>query len=105
MVRTVLHAEAAVVAEAVILGYMQKLKLWLGVEDLEEITCKAECSEKHGPWNVCANCAGSYVDSEENSDPYPELESVGNSSERTEVAAPEHVDEEASDKDNTNGYD
>ena len=105
MVWAVLHAEAAVVAETVVLCHMEKLELRLSMEYLKKVSEDAECTQKDSPRNVRAKSASNSINSEEHTDPYPELERVGNRSERAEVAAPEHVDEEASEHDDADGYD
>ena len=105
MVWTFLDAEAAVVADIVVFCHMKDLELRLRIDDLEDISCDAECAEKDCPWNVRSYSVCGIVNSEEHADPYPELERIRYRSERTEIAAPEHVDDEASDNYHADGYD
>ena len=105
MVRTLLCAETAVVAGRHILLYLEHLKLRSCVEDLEEIAYYAERSEENLPRNISAENVAYIVKSEEDSDPQPELECVRNRSERTEVAAPEHIHEEAAEHHDADRYD
>ena len=74
MVWTFLRAEAAVVADVVVLCDMEDLELRLRIGDLKDISYDAECSQKDSPWDVRSDCICSIVDSEEHADPYPELE-------------------------------
>ena len=104
MIRTFLHAEAAVVAGRLILHHMQNLELRLRMEHFEKISDDAESSEKYGPWNVGTKNVSHIICSEEHSDPYPELQRIRDRSERTEIAAPEHVDEEASENDDADAH-
>ena len=105
MVWTFLHAETAVVAGRFLLCHMENLELRLRMHDLEQVADDAERAEKNSPWNICSQYSGNIIYSEEHSDPYPELERVGNRSERTEITAPEHIYKEASENDYADGYD
>ena len=105
VVRTFFCAESAVVAGIVIFCHVEDLELWFRVEHLQKITREAESSQKHCPRNICSEHVSHIVSSEKHTDPYPEFESVGNRSQRTEIAAPEHIDKEASQYYHTDGYD
>ena len=59
-----------------VLHHIKQLHLRLCVEYLEKVSEDAECSEKDGPWDVCAEYVCDEIYTEENSDPCPELERV-----------------------------
>jgi len=105
MVWTFLCAETAIVAGCHVLLNLQHLKLRSCMKNLEQVSCDAESSEKHCPRDVRSENVSDIVCSEKHADPQPELHRVGNRSERTEVTAPEHVDDEAAKNHNTDRYD
>ena len=73
VVRTLLVAEAAVVAGSVFFGDVEKLELRLRVEDLQQVADDAECTEKYRPRDVGSDYICNIVKSEEGSDSDPEL--------------------------------
>ena len=76
VVRTLLHAKTATVADLVVLDDMKKLELRFCAEDFEEISDKAECSKKNSPRDVCSKYIGNIIHSEEHADPQPELKRI-----------------------------
>jgi hypothetical protein len=105
MIRALLHAKTTVVAGGIVLHHIKKLHLRPAVENLEQISEDTESSEKDSPRNVCAKHISYIVYAEKNTDPQPELQRVRDGSQRAEIAAPEHVYQEASKYDKADGGD
>ena len=74
VVRTLLVAEAAVVAGSVFFGDVEKLELRLRVEDLQQVADDAECAEKYRPRDVGSEYICNIIKSEQDADPHPELQ-------------------------------
>ena len=102
---THLCAKAAVVAGALVLKNVENLIFRSCIEHLKTVADDAECSQEYSPRNVCSHCLSDEICSEQYADPHPELEGVGNGSELTEIAAPEHIHSKASDDEYANGND
>ena len=91
VIRAFLDAKSAVVAEIVVFSDMKDLELRLCVEYFENISQDAESSKQDSPRYVCTDDSCNVICTEKDSDPYPELQCVGNRSERTDIPAPEHI--------------
>ena len=105
VLRAFLDAEPAFVAEVFVFHDVKKLELWSGIEDFQHIAQQTECSQQHGPWNICSKYIGYEIYPEQDTNPKPEFQRVRNCTQRAEVLAPEHVDEEAPKHDACKGYD
>ena len=97
-IRASLGTEAAMGTLRIILHDMENLELRLSAKNLKQIACHAECSQQYPPRDIESEHAEQIICSEEHNDPNPELEGVGDSSERAQVLAPEHVDQESEDQ-------
>ena len=102
MVRAFLRAESASDTSVQILGYIQQLILRLAVQDFQEISQHAEGPEQYIPRDACSSQFQTCIYSCKNGYPDPEFQCVGCCSERTDISAPETVDEESEEDDN--GY-
>ena len=73
VVRTFLVAQTAVVAGPVVLRDVQKLKFRPCMEDFKKVAQDAEASEQYRPWYAGSEDISYIIESEQHTDPHPEL--------------------------------
>ena len=93
--RTGLVAMIAMDTIKIVLHDMEHLQRRLSAENLEKVSCQAECGKQNPPWNPGSQHVQKPPEGKENNYPHPELEGVRDGSERAEILAPEILHKES----------